>query len=346
VLQHFLQASGGLIGASLLAGCQSSRSIDPLFRLNLLEPEMPFPDHILTPLSEFYVQSYALPPTVNAEHWRLKLMGSVANPITIAFADILKAPQEEFYLTMECIGNPTGGNLIGNARWTGTPLLPFLQKAGVKPEAKEFVLHGADFYETTLPVDEILRPDVRLVHQMNGTPLTKAHGYPVRIIIPGHFGQKQPKWLVAVEAIAKTKQGFWERQGWSNLAEIPTHGFIRQVQNQRVWNRHPQVSLPRTGEAGWAKGILVAGVALDRANPISKIQVSLDDGKTWQPADQDHPDSPHEWTLWRYRWQPSQPGKYRLLARAESSQEQQPLKDQEGSDGSSGVLTIEVTLQS
>lgn len=346
VLQHLLQASGGLIGASLLAGCQASRAINPLFRLDLLELAMPLPDHIVTPLGEFYVQSYALPPTVNADHWRLKLMGTVANPMTIALADVLKAPQEEFYLTMECIGNPSGGNLIGNALWTGTPLLPFLQKAGVKPEAKEFVLHGADFYETTLPVEAIMRPDVRLVHQMNGKPLTKAHGYPVRIIIPGHFGQKQPKWLIAVEAIAKTKQGFWERQGWSNIAEIPTHAMTRQVQNHRVWNKKHQVSLPRQGETGWAKGILVAGVALDRAHPITQIQVSTDNGKTWQLADQNRPDSPHEWTLWRYRWQPSQPGKYRLLARAESPDGLQPLKDSDGSDGSSGVLTIEVTLQS
>jgi DMSO/TMAO reductase YedYZ molybdopterin-dependent catalytic subunit len=345
VLKQLLQTSGGLIGATLLSGCQSGRAIEPLFMLNLLNSQAPLPDHILTPLSEFYIQTYAIAPFVNANQWRLKITGAVTNPITIALEEILNAPQEDFYLTMECIGNPTGGNLIGNALWTGTPLLPFLEKAGVKAEAIEFSLHGADFYETTLPIAEVMRPEVRLVHRMNGEPLTQAHGYPVRIIIPGHFGQKQPKWLTNIEAITNQKRGFWEKQGWSNTAEIPTHSLIRQVQETRVWNKRHRATINRKGEQGWENGVLIAGVALDKSSPIDAISLSTDNGKTWQKADQNQPESPHEWTLWRYRWQPTQPGKYSLLARAQSQREQQPLKDDNGKDGSSGVLTIDVTLQ-
>lgn len=341
-LKRLLQASGGVIGASLLPGC--GRSLDPLFLLSLLNPAEPLPKHLITPLGEFYVQSYALPPNVNVDKWRLEITGAVETPLKLTFQDVLSGPQENFYLTMECIGNPAGGNLIGNAQWSGTPLLPFLQKATLKPEATEFVLHGADFYETTLPVAAVMRSDVRLVHQMNQNSLTKAHGYPVRIIIPGHFGQKQPKWLVKIEAIAKPKRGYWERQGWSNTAEIPTHSLIRQVQGQRVWNRQHQVTLSRQGPEGWQGGILVAGVALDKSSPIQRVHVSTDGGATWQQADQNHPDSPHEWTLWRYRWQPTQPGQHTLLARAESQREVQPLDDRNSRDGSSGVLKIQVTL--
>jgi DMSO/TMAO reductase YedYZ molybdopterin-dependent catalytic subunit len=316
-----------------------------MFSDDLLNPESTLPEHLTTPLSEFYVQSYALPPRVKLEEWRLKITGAVARPLTLTFQDILNAPQEHFYLTMECIGNPAGGNLIGNAQWTGTPLLPFLERAGVKPEAVEFKLHGADWYETTLPVHEVMRPEVQLVHQMNSTPLTQAHGYPLRVIVPGHFGQKQPKWLVGVEAIPNRKRGFWERQGWSNTAEIPTHGLVRQVQETRVWNRHHRVSLSRTGQKGWSQGILIAGVALDKSSSIQAIQVSIDEGKTWGQAEQNHPESPHEWTLWRYLWQPSQSGKHMLLARAESQRQQQPLEDRDNKDGSSGVLRIQVTLE-
>ncbi|NJK52229.1 MAG: molybdopterin-dependent oxidoreductase [Leptolyngbyaceae cyanobacterium SU_3_3] len=344
LLKQLLGTSGGLIAASFLSGCQS-KAIDPLFLLNLLNPDDRLPDHILTPLSEFYVQSYALPSRVNAETWQLKFTGAVKQPLVLSFQDILQAPQEEFYLTMECIGNPTGGNLIGNAQWMGTPLLPFLQKAGITEGTIEFALKGADYYETTLPVAEVMRPDVRLVHKMNQEPLTAAHGFPVRILVPGHFGQKQPKWLIEIEALTKTKRGFWEHQGWSNTAEIPTHSLIRQVQETRVWNRHHQVSLSRDGETGWQQGVLIAGVALDRSAPMRSIQVSTDDGKTWETADQNHPPSPHEWTLWRYRWQPKQPGKYTLLARAQSERSQQPLDDRDGKDGSSGILKIQVTLQ-
>jgi len=347
LLKQLLYTSGGLIAASLLPGCQLlTQEVEPLFLLDLLQPETHLPDHIITPLSEFYVQSYSLPPSVNVEDWRLKINGAVAQPLTLTFDDILAAPQQDFYLTMECIGNPAGGNLIGNAQWTGTPLLPFLEQVGVKPEVTEFILHGADSYETTLPVAEVMRPEVQLVHQMNGASLTQAHGYPLRIIIPGHFGQKQPKWLVGIEAITSRKRGFWERQGWSNTAEIPTHALVRQVQNTRVWNRHHRVSFSQDGETGWAKGILIAGVALDKSSPITAIQVSPNGGQTWETAEQNSPESPHEWTLWRYRWMPQVAGKYTLLARAVSQREQQQLEDENHKDGSSGVLRIQVTLQS
>ncbi|MGG6265963.1 molybdopterin-dependent oxidoreductase [Leptolyngbya sp. AN03gr2] len=332
------QTSGGLIAASILGGCQS-KPMDLLFSL---DPNAPLPDHLITPLSEFYVQSYALPSQVNADQWRLKIGGEVNQSIELTLQDILNAPQEEFYLTMECIGNPTGGNLIGNARWTGTPVLPFLEKAGVKPSAIEFAMKGADWYETTLPVAELLRPEVRLVHRMNGEPLTPDHGYPVRILIPGHFGQKQPKWIVGIEAIAKRKTGFWENQGWSNTAEIPTHSLMRQVQDSRVWNKQHQVTLTRDK---WDQGVLLAGVALDRSTPIKTIQISTDNGSTWQTAEQNRPESPHEWTLWRYLWKPNQAGKYTLLARSTSERQQQAIDDSNGKDGSSGILRIQATLQ-
>lgn len=357
LLKKLLQASAvtgaGVIGASLLPGCQNNRKVSPLFSLDLLDPKLPLPEHLLTPLSEFYVQSYALPSRVDVEKWRLEIKGAVARSLSLTFEEILAQPQEDFYLTMECIGNPAGGNLIGNARWTGTPLLPFLEKAGVKPEAKQFALHGADWYETTLPIAEVMRPEVRLIHRMNGEPLTQAHGYPLRILIPGHFGQKQPKWLTAIEAITTEKRGFWERQGWSNTATIPTHSLIRQIQSTRIWNRHHQASFLPSGETGWTQGILVAGVALDGAAAVKRVFVSTDGGKTWEQAEQNHPQSPHEWTLWRYLWQPSQPGTYTLLARTESARSphsnfgasQQPLDDANSKDGSSGVLRVQVKLQ-
>ncbi|MBW4528141.1 MAG: molybdopterin-dependent oxidoreductase [Phormidium tanganyikae FI6-MK23] len=332
------QASGGLIAASVLGGCQA-KAMDLLFSLDL---NAPLPDHLITPIDEFYIQSYALASQVNAEKWKLRIGGEVNQPIVLTMQDILSAPQEEFYLTMECIGNPAGGNLIGNARWTGTSLLPFLKRAGVKSSAIEFAMKGADWYETTLPVAEIMRPDVRLVHRMNDEPLTAEHGYPVRILIPGHFGQKQPKWIVGIDAIAKTKTGFWENQGWSNTAEIPTHSLMKQVQDSRVWNKQNQVTLTRDK---WGQGVLLAGVALDRSAPIKTIQISTDNGSTWETAEQNRPESPHEWTLWRYPWRPNQAGKYTLLARATSERQQQAIDDKDGKDGSSGILRIQTTLE-
>jgi DMSO/TMAO reductase YedYZ molybdopterin-dependent catalytic subunit len=344
VIQRLLQTSGGVIGASLLASCGKPRSRDPMFMLNLLDPAEPLPDHVLTPVGEFYVQSYGLPVSLDANQWKLEFTGAIAHPLTLSFKDILAAPQEEFYLTMECIGNQAGGDQIGNALWQGTSLLPFLEQAQVQSEATHFVLHGADYYETTLPVQDLMRSDVCLVHQMNRAPLTSDHGYPVRIIIPGRFGQKQPKWLIKVEAIAKAKKGYWERQGWSNTAEIPTHGMIRQVQADRVSARDHKVELAKFGTGGWADGILVAGIALDKSSPIQAVRISLDNGSTWHNVEQNHPTSPHEWTLWRYLWRPTQPGQYTLLAIAQSQHQVQPLSDNERMDGSAGALKIQVNL--
>lgn len=344
VLQQLLYSAPAVVAASFLSGC-GTKQLSSLFATDLRQPDRPLPEHLITPLSEFYVQSYALPSRLKAEDWQLQITGAVNRPLTLSLEDVLAAPQEDFHLTMECIGNPTGGNLIGNALWTGTPLLPFLERSQIQSEAIEFKLHGADWYETTLPVSDVMRSDVRLVHQMNGEPLTAAHGYPVRLIVPGHFGQKQPKWLVKIEAIATPKQGYWERQGWSNIAEIPTHALTRQVQQQRVWNRQHQVRLTRRGETGWQQGVLVGGVALDRSSPIESVQISTDGGQTWQTAQQNHPASPHEWTLWRYLWQPDQPGQHTLLAQAISQRQTQPLEDANSRDGSSGMLEINVTLQ-
>jgi DMSO/TMAO reductase YedYZ molybdopterin-dependent catalytic subunit len=344
-IQNLLTTSGALLGASLLTGCQS-RTIDPLFLLDLLNPQIPLPDHLITPLSDFYVQNYALTSSVNLETWKLTIGGEVETPIVVTFDDILNAPQESFYLTMECIGNPSGGNLIGNAKWTGTRLLPFLEKAKIKTTAIEMAMKANDWYETTLPIEELIKPDVFLVHQMNGEPLTKEHGFPLRILIPGHFGQKQPKWLTELNAIATTRKGFWENQGWSNTAEIPTHALLRQVQTDRTWNQHNHVDLAKSGVAGWEDGVLLAGIALDRSRPITRVEVSTDGGNSWQIADQNQPLSPHEWTLWRYRWTPKDAGNYKLLARAVSDGEIQDINKHDRMNGQSGVLKIDVVLAS
>jgi DMSO/TMAO reductase YedYZ molybdopterin-dependent catalytic subunit len=339
-IQNLLTTSSALLGASLLTGCQSKKQ-DPLFLLDLLNPKIPLPNHLITPLSDFYVQNYAASSKVDRSTWKLSIGGEVETPLTLTFDDILKAPQESFYLTMECIGNPSGGNLIGNAKWTGTRLLPFLEKAKIKDRTIEMAMKGNDWYETTLPIAELTKPDVFLVHQMNGEDLTKEHGFPLRILIPGHFGQKQPKWLIELNAIAHTKKGFWENQGWSNTAEIPTHALLRQVQTDRTSNQQNRVQLE---QSNWKDGVLLAGIALDRSQPIQRVEVSTDGGNSWQIADQNKPESPHEWTLWRHHWTPKEAGKYKLLARAVTDRDTQDIEKRDRMNGQSGVLKIEVTL--
>jgi DMSO/TMAO reductase YedYZ molybdopterin-dependent catalytic subunit len=112
LLRQLLTGSGGLIAAALVPSCSDRQEINQLFPLDLISPEAALPEHLLTPLSEFYVQSYALPPKVDPERWRLQINGAVNRPLTLTLSDILAATQEEFHLTMECIGNPAGGKSL------------------------------------------------------------------------------------------------------------------------------------------------------------------------------------------------------------------------------------------
>ncbi len=136
LLQHLSSVTGGMIAARLLSGCQTMTD-EPLFALNPQQLSQPLPEHLVIPVGEFYVQSYAQPPQINGEQWQLEITGAVQKPLKLMLPDILQADQEEFYLTLECIGNATGGDQIGNALWRGTSVLPFLQKASVQPEAVE-----------------------------------------------------------------------------------------------------------------------------------------------------------------------------------------------------------------
>ena len=240
------------------------------------------------------------------------------------------------YWTLECIGNQAGGELLGNARWRGTRLLPLLQRAGIKQEATAFAFRAADGYETGVLLEELMHEDVLLAYEMNGAPLTRDHGYPLRILIPGKYGQKQPKWITEIEAIAEPIKGHWERQGWSDRADILTHALARQVQQERVSIRNRKVN----GQSGW---LAIAGMALASQRAIDRVEVSRDGGTTWQVAEQTHPASTYEWTLWRHRWQ-FQPGEYQLLARAIAGADRQPMDDIIPFDGNQAVLKLDLTI--
>jgi DMSO/TMAO reductase YedYZ molybdopterin-dependent catalytic subunit len=181
----------------------------------------------ITPNSDFYVTSYKDTPRVDANLWRLKITGLIDNPIELSYAQILKLPPIKERLTLECIGNPPGGDSIGNADWTAVKLKPLLDRARVKPGATHAAMRGADGYYTAVPVDEIMRGENFLPYLMNGDPLPPDHGYPLRIFIPGKYGMKQPKWITEIRFVDYDFTGYWEKSGWSNSAwRKPNSGFF------------------------------------------------------------------------------------------------------------------------
>jgi DMSO/TMAO reductase YedYZ molybdopterin-dependent catalytic subunit len=172
----------------------------------------------LTPNEKFYLTSYGGSPLIDPASWRLKIKGLVENPLELSYGDIRKLPQIRQRLTLECISNPPDGSAIGNADWVGTKLKPILDRARVHPAAKYVAMRAADNYYTGVPREEIMREENFLPYLMNGQALPIAHGFPVRIFIPGKYGMKQPKWITEIEFLPVEFRGYWEERGWSHSA--------------------------------------------------------------------------------------------------------------------------------
>ncbi len=256
----------------------------------------------ITPNSDLYVQtkSGGEAPQVDTATWQLSFEGLVNNPFTLTLDEVMKLPAREEMRTLECIGNPAGGDLIGNVVWTGTALRPLLERAGLKPEVSEVVLRCVDGYHTSLPREVLLRDDTLLVYKMNGAPLPREHGFPLRLSLAGRYGQKQPKWLTRLEAVRDPYLGYYERQGWSNECFIRPNSII---DNPVDFEPTPLGELT-------LRGVGMAGEA-----GVESVEVSLDDGQTWLPTTLQRGPSPLVWVVWETRWTPPAPGKYPMLAR-------------------------------
>ena len=262
-----------------------------------------------TPLSEFYIQHYDRIPDVDISTWRLRIDGLVENPITLTYDEVRALPAKTFVWTLECISNPAGGNLIGNQVWKGTPLVPLLEEAGIKPEAIRVRWYAADGYSNSLPLERVLHPDSMLVYEMDERPLPREHGYPLRVLIPGHYGQKMPKWLERIELIDNEYQGYWERRGWSDMATIKPNSRID------IPGRASQIAL---GER-----LIIEGVAMSDESGVARVDVGIEDREgnvVWVDTVRTQGENPYTWTVWRTAWTPERPGKYRVYARTTDGQ--------------------------
>ncbi|MHB8382801.1 MAG: molybdopterin-dependent oxidoreductase [Candidatus Binataceae bacterium] len=293
-----------------------------------------------TPNSHFYITSYASTPAVDPSAWRLSIKGLVANPFELSYAQIKSLPQIDETLTLECIGNPPDGTLIGNARWRGVRLRPLLERARLDRRAVWVVMRAADGYYTGLPVEELLRAENFLPWMMNGVPLPPDHGYPVRIFIPGKYGMKQPKWITELEFLDRPATGYWEARRWSNSAwrKVNSGFFSPHIKGgmMSLFDRSAKVAAPAD----------IYGWALAGPSGIKRVQASFDNGVSWHDARLMSNQSPYIWTVWKYRFAPDTPGKYMVSIRAtDGNGVAQPLTDpQTGSEMSGQArMSLEVT---
>jgi DMSO/TMAO reductase YedYZ molybdopterin-dependent catalytic subunit len=256
----------------------------------------------LTPPENFYRVDINLePPQVNAQGWQLLVDGLVDHPLKLTLADLRSRPAYSQAVTLECISNGIGGDLISSSVWSGMRLKDILKEAGLQADAREVYIESADgFYESVGQAD-FQDERTLLVYAMDGQPLTAAHGFPLRIYIPNRYGMKQPKWINHLKAIADEQPGYWVERGWNAQAIVQTTSVIDTVDV-----KNPD---PNNGR------IPLGGIAYAGARGISKVEIQVDD-HPWQIAElRDPPLSPLNWVQWRYFWQPS-PGEHILRVRA------------------------------
>lgn len=294
----------------------------------------------ITPNEVFYVQSFGSDkrgPDVSPESFEFRIGGLVGNPVVLSLDEIKARESMREMRTMECISNPVGGDLIGNAVWTGIRLKPLLDYANIQAGAQEIVMRAADNYWTSVPVNDLMRDDVLLVYEMNGQQLPRAHGYPLRILIPGRYGQKQPKWITQLEVISGREKGYWETQGWSNEAFIKVNS---------------RIDSPRGGQRIADATFTIGGVAFAGESGVARVEVSTDDGDTWRDATLQRGPSDLVWVHWRYNWEvPATRGKTTIWARATDgdgvAQERPSFRILGGTfpDGTSQIHTVVAQIE-
>jgi DMSO/TMAO reductase YedYZ molybdopterin-dependent catalytic subunit len=254
----------------------------------------------ITPTDSFYITTKNfVDPTVDGNSWHLTFKGLVDNPYTMNLKDVMAMTPLSKVHTLACISNPVGGSLIGNGNWKGVDFAELLQRAKPKSNATEVIVRAADGYEDSFPLDIALNSDVVLAYEMNGSSLVAKHGYPVRLLVPNIYGMKNCKWLTEVEIADYDFKGYWESQGWDDVA---------------VYQTLSRIDYPDTDSIP-AKPIYIGGIAFAGSRGIQKVEVSTDGGQTWADAQLRKSLGPDTWVQWTYPWAPKQ-GVYRLQVRA------------------------------
>ncbi len=260
----------------------------------------------ITRVGRFFRQVYrpsSAPPQLDLDTWTLTVSGMVERPLVLAYEDVRAFPAVGETCTLVCIGNPPGGDQIGNAVWRGFDLDVLLAQAGVLPSATHIRFESADGYTTSVPLARAVNCGVLMAYEMNGALLPRAHGFPLRALVPGLYGTKSPKWLTRITLIDHAHPGYWESQphGWSDEAVIRTHA--------RIDSPLPYTQV-RIGAAVVFQGIAFAG---DRR--ITAVEVNIDGGG-WMPVTLRPPESPRAWTQWYTLWTPDMPGMVTVSVRA------------------------------
>jgi DMSO/TMAO reductase YedYZ molybdopterin-dependent catalytic subunit len=282
-----------------------------------------------TPNDEFYrVDTALVPPSLDPNTWSLRIHGMVEKEITVTYADLLARPISEDWVTLCCVSNPVGGDLIGNAWWSGVRIADLLAEAKPLPGADAVLQTSHDGWNCGTPLEALTDDrNAILALAMNGEPLPVEHGFPVRSVVPGLFGYvSATKWVVDMEVTRFSDfTAYWTKRGWSAKGPVKTES---------------RIDVPRQGRSVAAGEVPIGGVAWAQHTGIAKVEVRLDGGD-WQQMELGETMNNDSWVQWAGRLTVTR-GIHRLAVRAtdKSGYTQTPVVTQVVPDGASGWHTI------
>ena len=258
----------------------------------------------VTDNAEFYRIDTALSvPQLSRESWKLRIHGMVDNEKTFTFADLEQFELIEQMVTLACVSNPVGGDLVGNAVWGGYRVRDLLAAAGVSSDADMVLSTSSDGFTAGTPTEAMTDDrDSLLAITMNGQPLPIEHGYPARLVVPGLYGYvSATKWVVDLELTRFDRaEGYWTPLGWSERGPIKTQS---------------RVEVPRSGQDVPAGPVRFGGVAWAQPRGVRAVEVRIDEGP-WQQATLGTAYSDDTWRLWSFDWQADRPGPHLIAVRA------------------------------
>ncbi|MEE8603512.1 molybdopterin-dependent oxidoreductase [Euzebya tangerina] len=274
-------------------------------------------------------------PQIDPDEWSLRIHGMVDNELEFGYEELLRRDDLiEADITMTCVSNEVGGSLVSSGRWTGVPLTNLLEEAGVQDGADQLVGRDDGDFSTGFPVDTLDdgRPAM-LALLFNGEPLSAAHGFPARVVVPGLYGYvSATKWIREIELTTfEAFDQYWVERGWDREAPIKLQS---------------RIDVPRPAQSIQAGDVMVAGVAWHQPHGIEAVEIRIDDGE-WEPAELAEELNDNTWRQWRFPWSVSEPGNYRVTVRATSTTGEVQTDERQPPfpNGATGLMTTVVTVR-
>jgi DMSO/TMAO reductase YedYZ molybdopterin-dependent catalytic subunit len=310
--------------------------------------EMPLDGFLeeITPVDRFFVRSHHYTPDVDLKDWALEVTGSVEKPLKLSLDELKKMPRAELTAVLECAGNGRGFyepsmpglqwkyGAVGNARWAGVRLAEVLKRAGVKPGAVEALFDGCDEpvgampkFQRGVPLRKALDPNTILAYEMNGEPLPRSHGFPLRVVAAGWAGDCWMKWLKRIEVRDTEFDGFFMKTAYRHPGKAVAPGLaVDPAQMTPVTSLRVKSVIARVENAAVGRRAEIRGAAWSGdASPVAAVEVSVDAGRSWRPA-RIVAGSGFGFRIWSFDWTPVRAAYYTVMARARTaSGETQPL---------------------